>query len=284
MRHILIFAGTSEGRAIVEFLAGLPVTAELAEASEMPEMAGLPPLSMQPVACTVCVATDYGKALLEESAGVKVLNRRIAAEEMLDLIVNSRVDLIIDATHPYAVAVSANIREAAAGAGVECLRLVREPMEDPQADGCEYFADTEAIVRRLNKLEGRILLTTGSKDLRAFTAVRDYRRRIYPRVLPALESLQACQELGYELSRVIGMQGPFSEELNVALMRQFNIRVLVTKESGAAGGFAEKAAAAGKLGIPVLVLDRPVREHGYSLGSLKRELLRRFGQEGRDEP
>jgi precorrin-6x reductase len=266
------------------------------------------------------VATEYGKALLEPSAGVRVLNRRIDAAEMRELIITSGIDLVIDATHPYAVAVSANIREAAAGTGVECLRLIREPMveghqgdggtvekgrhgdgtvekshqargsvekgrqEDgsiSQADGCEYYADTEGIVRRLNELEGRILLTTGSKDLPAFTAVRDYSRRMYPRVLPALESLQICRELGYELSRVIGMQGPFSEELNIALLRQFDIRVLVTKESGAAGGFAEKVSAARKLGIPVLVLNRPVREQGYTLAELKRELSRRYGQEER---
>ncbi len=266
MTHVLVFAGTSDGRAVVEFLAGLGTAA-------------------QQLSCTVCVATEYGKALLEETPGISVLNGRMDAPGMWDLMAANQVDLVIDATHPYAVAVSANIRKSAAVAGITYLRLIREPSEGFKTDGCEYYPDIHHIVQRLNELDGPILLTTGSKDLPAFTAVRNYRQRIYPRVLPALESLEACRELGFEMSRVIAMQGPFTEELNVALMRQFQIQALVTKESGTAGGYGEKVAAAGKLGVPVLVLARPVQEQGYALEELKAELLRRFAQAGsREEP
>lgn len=264
MIHVLVFAGTSDGRAVVEYLAGLG--------------AGEKRLS-----CTVCVATAYGKALLEEAQGVTVLKGRMDAPGMRDLMIANQVDLVIDATHPYAVAVSGNIREAAAAVGMEYLRLIREPSEGFKMDGCEYYPDIQRIVQRLNELDGPILLTTGSKDLAAFTAVRDYRQRVYPRVLPALESLAACMELGYEMNRVIAMQGPFSEELNVALMRQLQIQTLVTKESGAAGGYGEKVSAARKLGVPVLVLARPVQEQGYSLEELKTELFRRFTGEGSRE-
>ncbi len=262
MRHVLVFAGTSDGRAVVEFLAKLGTVAER-------------------LICTVCVATEYGKALLVEAPGVTVLKGRMDATGMRDLMATNQVDLVIDATHPYAIAVSANIREAAAEAGVEYLRLIREPAEGFKTAGCEYYPDIHRIVQRLNELDGPIMLTTGSKDLPAFTAVRNFRQRVYPRVLPSLESLEACRQLGYEMNRVIAMQGPFTEELNVALMRQFQIQALVTKESGAAGGYGEKVAAAGKLGVPVLVLARPIQEQGYALEELKAELLSRFIQAGK---
>ena len=264
MKHVLVFAGTSDGRAVVEFLTGLGTAAGR-------------------LTCTVCVATEYGKALLEEAPGVTVLNGRMDATGMRELMAANQIDLVLDATHPYAVAVSINIREAAAVAGIEYLRLVRQPSEGFITAGCEYYPDVHRIVQRLNELDGPILLTTGSKDLLAFTAVRDYRQRVYPRVLPSLESLEACRDLGYEMNRVIAMQGPFTEELNVALMRQLQIQALVTKESGAAGGYGEKVAAARKLGMPVLVLARPIQEQGYALEELKVELLRRFVQAGRRE-
>ena len=110
MRHVLVFAGTSDGRAVVEFLAGLGTAAER-------------------LTCTVCVATEYGKALLEEAPGVTVLNGRMDATGMRDLMAANQTDLVLDATHPYAVAVSANIREAAAVGGIEYLRLIREPSD-----------------------------------------------------------------------------------------------------------------------------------------------------------
>ena len=53
------------------------------------------------------------------------------------------------------------------------------------------------------------------------------------------------------------MQGPFTKELNAALLHQFHIDYMVTKDGGAAGGFAEKAEAAARCGVQRIVLRRP---------------------------
>ena len=72
------------------------------------------------------------------------------------------------------------------------------------------------------------------------------------------------------------MQGPFSRELNLALLRQFAIRTLVTKESGDFGGFREKAEAARAAGCALLMVERPHQEAGVDcdtfLEDMRREL------------
>ena len=84
--------------------------------------------------------------------------------------------------------------------------------------------------------------------------------RLYPRVLPAADSLALCETAGIPRRNVVAMQGPFSKELNLALIRQFSIRYLVTKDGGEAGGFKEKAAAADESGAVLVVLRRPEDE------------------------
>ena len=80
---------------------------------------------------------------------------------------------------------------------------------------------------------------------------------MYPRVLPVQESLAACEQMEIPRGNVIAMQGPFSCELNTALIHQFSIEWLVTKDGGVAGGFAEKAEAAQQTGTRLVVIRRP---------------------------
>ena len=66
--------------------------------------------------------------------------------------------------------------------------------------------------------------------------------------------------LGFPPKNIICMQGPFSRELNVALLRQYHIQTLVTKDTGGYGGFREKAEAAREAGCALLVVER--QNHG----------------------
>lgn len=237
--RILIFGGTSEG-------------AELARRLPRPGLN-----------VTLSVATDYGARLLE-GTGVQVLQGRLNEEQMCTLMAN--YDLVVDATHPYAVEVSRNVRAAAERAGVLLRRLLR-PDEGEQGDWTQV-PDAAAAAERLKALPGNVLLTTGSKDLAAYTALPDYRDRVWVRILPSQESLAHALALGYPPRHIIAMHGPFSEELNLALLRQYDIRVLVTKRSGRAGGFDEKIRAARRSGTAVLAIQRPAAEQGSTLEEL----------------
>lgn len=73
------------------------------------------------------------------------------------------------------------------------------------------------------------------------------------------------------------MQGPFSRELNVALLRQYRIKTLVTKDTGGYGGFREKAEAAKEAGCALLVVERPSAEDGLTLEEIQAEIRRRTG-------
>lgn len=242
--NILLFGGTSEGRELAGWLAG------------------------EGHSLTLCVATDYGAALVPDIPGLAVHTGRLDREDMGRLLSQTVFDKVIDATHPYAVEVTQNLRAACGAAGIPYLRLVRRSEWE---DGCRKAGDMAGAAYMLERMPGNVLLTTGSKELAPF-AVPSLRERCFPRVLPTLDSLTRCLDLGFPPAHIICMQGPFSKELNAALIRQFDIKTLVTKDSGGYGGFRDKADAAGEAGCELLVVERPEEETGLDLEELKKRI------------
>ena len=90
-------------------------------------------------------------------------------------------------------------------------------------------------------------------------------------MLPAAESIEACLRIGIPQRNIIAAWGPFSRELNLAFMNQFDIGMLVTKESGKEGGFEEKAEAARIRGCRLVIIRRP-SEDGVSFEELLRSI------------
>lgn len=242
MNNLLIFAGTTEGRLLAEAVSRHP---------------------LEDRRCFVCVATEYGKHMLpNEDKTLTVLARRLEPEEMQQLMERERISRVIDATHPYAALASANIQKAAEGAGVPYTRLLRE---SASAEGHIMVSNVKGAVDFLKAHTGKALLTTGSRDLAEFTEIQDFQQRLYPRILPAPEMVKKAFELGFDTGHLICMQGPFSHEINAAMLRQTGAEYLVTKESGKAGGFEEKLTAAEETGAKVIIIGRPVAEEGITL-------------------
>ena len=102
-----------------------------------------------------------------------------------------------------------------------------------------------------------ILITTGSKELQEYTVIPGFSDYCYVRALPTPEVLEKCMNLGFRRDKLILMQGPFKEDMNLAQMRYADAGFLVTKDSGEIGGFPEKCDAAIELGVKVLVIGRP---------------------------
>ncbi len=250
--NVLLFAGTGDGRILAERLAALPL------------------------ALTVSVATEYGHELLlglPEHCHVAV--GRLDEAGMRDLMLETGRAVVVDATHPYAAEASKTIRSAAQAAGTECLRLVRRSGGDAEA---AYVDSAEAAAAALMDGGGNILLTIGSKNLDAFVSLPGFADRVFPRVLPMEESLRECVRLGYRRSHIIAMQGPFGVELNLALMRHYHIRHLVTKDGGATGGFPEKMRAAKEAGVRAVVIGRPAREDGLDVDGIVAHIRQRLEQ------
>ena len=225
--NVVIFSGTTEGRSLSRVLAALGA------------------------AVTVCVATDLGAEEQGSADGITVCAGRMDADEMAALLRSAA--LCVDATHPYATEATRNIRAAAAAAGVEYHRLLR-PASDLPA-GSVVLTDAAQAATYLADKPGRVLLAAGAKELPAFAALAP--ARLYPRVLPTVAGVTACENAGIPHRNILAMQGPFTTELNVALLHQFHISYMVTKDGGAAGGFAEKAEAAAQCGVQLIVLRRP---------------------------
>lgn len=237
MLKITIFGGTTEGRLLSYALA------------------------REGASVTVLVATEYGAEEQGEMAGIYVLTGRKTEMEMAEVLEGQ--DLCIDATHPYAVEASGNIWEACQKTGVPYERLLRQ--ESPMAERAVYVADAKAAADFLSGREGNILLTTGTKELPDFAGLE--RERLFPRVLPMAENLAVCEREGIPRRNIIAMQGPFSEELNIAILRQFGIKYLVTKDGGTAGGFPEKIRAAERTGVVPVILRRKA-ERGKSFDEI----------------
>lgn len=244
--RVVIFSGTTEGRRLSRALAALGA------------------------AVTVCVATEYGRVEQGMAPGVAVLSGRQDVPEMAALLQNAA--LCIDATHPYATAATANIRAACAASAVPYKRLLRaaSPLPpdavvvDCAASACAFLAGTA----------GSILLTTGAKELAAFAPLGA--ARLYPRVLPLPASLAACAAAGIPPSNILALQGPFTQALNRAMIDQYQIAWLVTKDGGRVGGFAEKADAARAAGAGLVVIRRPA-DSGQSYNEILRECKELMG-------
>ena len=203
----------------------------------------------------VSVTTEYGAALLHEAADL-VNQNRLDACGLQQLFDDWDISLVVDATHPYAVEATRNIRAACKTAGTEYRRLLRP--ESPLPAGSMVFASAAHAAGCLARTQGNVLLATGAKELSAFAVLEP--ARLFPRVLPTREGIAACEGADIPHKNIIAMQGPFSYALNRALMEQFAIRFLVTKDGGAAGGFAEKARAAQDTGAQLIVIRRPAEQ------------------------
>lgn len=248
MRKILIFAGTTEGRRLSECLQNAQV------------------------AHTICVATEYGEIVLNENPYARVHKGRMDKEEIHSFLLEGEYAAVVDATHPYAKAVTDNIKEAVMDTGVRYLRLERNTELSCDYENVVTFADNEDCAKALEQIDGNILLTTGSKELSVYCSKESVKSRLYVRVLPSIESIALCEKQGICGKRILALQGPFTREMNEAMLRQYEIRCLVTKKSGAAGGYKEKIEAAKSAGIPVFEIGRTDAGKGLSF----REVCRRL--------
>ena len=251
MYKLCVFAGTTEGRELVEFL------------------------TTQPVEVTACVATEYGETLLQPADNLTISARRLTQEQMEELFAAEGFDCVIDATHPYAPAATENIAKACQNTATEYLRLLREGSAAP--GDAVFVPDISSAVEFLNGTDGNILLTTGSKEISLYTKIWDFAARTYARVLPLDDSLRACQSAGLAPAHILAMQGPFSREMNVAMLRSVSARYLVTKEAGSTGGFDEKIAAAREAGAALVVIGRPPQREGAGFSETLELLCQRFG-------
>ena len=270
MTDVFLFAGTIEGKELAEALCGAGTSVHAFTATEY----GGELLNANNTGADESAEADVtqdqtaadvvqDQTTADQTGRLCVTSERLDEEQMLALMQEEKPGLVIDATHPYAVVVSDNIRRAAQEAGIALIRLQRRESLQQMAgtavrsENIVHVASAEAAADFLAQTQGNVLLTCGSKELPAFTKLEGYEERLYARVLSTENVVCECAELGFTGKHLIAMQGPFSLEMNRALIRHIDAAWLVTKESGVQGGFPEKAQAAAEEGIGLIIIDRP---------------------------
>lgn len=250
MNPVFIFAGTTEGRELCEILSDSGFD------------------------CTVSVATEYGESLLPKKANITILHGRMNSSQMIASFSQKKYGVVVDATHPFATEVSKEIRKACNYTKITYLRLSRDTSygnlihNKAETVGCSkegpgkqddllYFSGISTAAVWLESQKEKIFISTGSKELPELCEKISDKSRLFVRVLPSIESLQICNDCKIPQRQIIAMQGPFSEKANEIQFSESGTKILLTKESGKAGGFIEKIRAAQKLGMKIAVIRNP---------------------------
>jgi precorrin-6A/cobalt-precorrin-6A reductase len=241
MARILILGGTAEARQLAGRLAdraGLEITLSLAGRTATP--------AAQPV--PVRVGGFGGPAGLAK------------------YLVGERIDALIDATHPYANVISANVVEAARRSGVPLIALRRPPWIAAPGDRWLEVSDVREAVRALGQTPRRVFVALGRNELAPFHDAPQHYYLI--RSVDPVDPPLPLPHVGYVTGR-----GPFSEADDRELMVEHRIDVVVAKNSGGTATYG-KIAAARMLGVDVVILRRPPAPDGTAVATIEDAIAR----------
>ena len=242
--RLWLIGGTTESVALARAIASL----------------GLP--------CTVTVTTDAAKSLYPETPMLKVWVGRLDKEQLKQFVQEQQIVAVLDASHPYAVDISQLAIKVTAQRQIPYLRFERPTVDAGSYNSKEIWLDSfETLLGGDYLLRQRVLLTVGYKALPLFQRWQE-RSTLFARILPAVTSLEAALAAGFTSDRIIAIRPPVSVELEKALWRHWDISLVVTKASGAAGGENIKRTVAAELGIPLVAIARPVVDYPQQTSDL----------------
>jgi precorrin-6A/cobalt-precorrin-6A reductase len=228
MKRVLILGGTGDAAQVINQLADLPQVETIAS------LAGRTPKPNIP---------RVGQVRQGGFGGVTGLVAFLRTEN---------IDLLVDATHPFAAQISRNAAAAALTVGIPCVLLDRPGWEQQVGDRWLEVADHQAAAAILPGLADRVFLTIGRQELAAFADLMQ---------LWCLMRMITPPDLPIPPGEVLLQQGPFSVADEIALMREYRVDAIVSKNSGGAATYA-KIIAARELGLPVVMIPRPVLPPG----------------------
>ncbi len=182
------------------------------------------------------------------------------AQALADYLEAQEVDLLVDATHPFAARISRNAAQACAAAGVPRLVLTRPPWTAREGDRWTPVPDAQAAAAALPGLGARVFLTIGRQELAAFAAL-DAVWFLVRLVEPPEDPIPL------EDFRLVLGRGPFSLAQETALLREHGIEAVVSKNSGGSGTYAKIEAARAR-GLPVVMVERPVLTESETVESV----------------
>jgi len=184
---------------------------------------------------------------------------------LVDYMREQRIDLLIDATHPFAAHISFHAAAAAHACGLPYLLLVRPPWEPVEGDHWMEVESIAAAVSVLPSVAQRVFLTTGRQDLAAFAPLKDL--WFLMRMIDPPTSNTPVPQGTLLLER-----GPFALADERALLHTYAIGAMVSKNSGGEATYA-KIIAAREVGLPVVMVQRPPVPAGEQVADVGKALV-----------
>lgn len=189
----------------------------------------------------VSTATDYGGSLLSDYK-YKVLNTEPLDEEALvQAIKKNNIDIFVDASHPYALIISKNLKKACDRTDTLYVRydrpsVIQEFIEDSHVICINEYEELERV---LKGCKGNILNTSGSRNIKKILNL-NLDNNIIHRVLPTLKVMEELDLLKIPPENIHAIKGPIGYKLNMAFIREYKVKAMIMKDSGIQGGTIEK--------------------------------------------
>ena len=204
--------------------------------------------------------TEYGARLARQSGSDDVIARPLPKDELINMIKREDIDILVDATHPFASHITQTSTSIAKELEMPYIRFERPTTNLEEVDTSHiHYADSFDEAGKLIESEfreGNVLHFAGAntmEDVLKHVSVD----RFYPRILKVESSIEKCEKLGIDPSHIIAMKGAASLEENIELIEKYDAGVMITKESGEVGGVIEKINAANQKDIAVVMIQRP---------------------------
>lgn len=209
----------------------------------------------------VSTSSSYGGSLLKDYKFKYLNDKPLAKEELRALLKEKGVHTLIDGSHPYAKEITKNALEVCKDLSIKYIRYERPSVVDEflQHENLYYIEDYSDLPKVVS-FKGNLLNTTGSRNIKTLIGL-NLENRIIHRILPTAQVLKECEELAVPVEDIIAMKGPFSKELNKAIILDYDIEGILLKDSGVEGGTLEKLQGAIECNIKIILIGRPKIEY-----------------------
>ncbi|MBC04738.1 cobalt-precorrin-6A reductase [Thalassospira sp.] len=226
-KHILIFGGTGDANRIAEDL--------------LHEFGGDIRLQLSLAGRTSAPSLPDGVPVRIGGFG--------GPEGIISYVKSEQIDLVIDATHPYATEISHNVAQACHAVAMPCIQFHRPAWEKTDKDNWISVKSIEEAAKILPEIGTRALIASGAKNLHAFEGLE--------KTWLLVRTVDAPRDpFDLEHGEWLFARGPFSVESETELLERHEVNVIVSKNSGGDATYA-KIEAARNLGIPVIMIERP---------------------------
>uniref|UniRef100_A9A6C6 Precorrin-6x reductase n=1 Tax=Methanococcus maripaludis (strain C6 / ATCC BAA-1332) TaxID=444158 RepID=A9A6C6_METM6 len=198
--------------------------------------------------------TDFGGKIAENYADL-VISEKMDYENLKKTLLDKKIDIFIDATHPFATHASETGIKISKELNIPYIRYERPIEEIKNAFYVENFEEAAKLALKISKKN--IFYMSGIKNLKTVSEIIPIEKlivRILPTSVP--EALKILPS-----KNIVAMQGLFSENLNKDLIIDYDCDVIITKDSGKSGGLHEKVSGAILSGAKTIIIKRPEMDY-----------------------